>query len=650
MRPAFVRIWDCPGEKPPLQTPVAKGVAARSDRLAYTQIEWLIQCRPTIFNTGLLSRLGLNVAEKIHCGRGNFVGDCALRKWRQVLKRWSFLRRFRLLHLEFRNRYRGLPRWTVLKKTAVNEWSEAQAAAKGPKVLVATSVGAHMVANTLDSVLAVALTLRGARPHALLCDRALPACLACEMTWWPDQAHFIAYGPSRTLCGACFRPARSMWSSLGLPIQLIGAHVSEEERAAAWQLANATPATELDRLEHLGVRVGMHARAAALRYLAIGNFEVDPDSLPVRRRFLAAALIATTALDRLLVQERYDVCIAHHGLYVPQGLLVDLTRKHGVRLVTWNISYRSGSFVFSHDDTYHFTLIQEPTEAWETMPWPPALQRALDTYMRSRAVGSHDWVSYHDGTGGSLVELKETANIDPNKPTITAYTNVLWDAQVLYPSNAFPSMLDWLLETINYFERRPELQLVIRVHPAEVQNPVRSRETVVGELARLRPHLPSNVFVIPPTANADSYAIASQCNAAIIYGTKMGVELAYMGVPTIVAGESWVRNKGITLDATSRGEYFALLDRLPFDHGLDQDQKLRAARYAFHFFFRRTIPLEFLTIHKGAWPPFELDLADLRSLRRGGSAGLDIVCDGILSGTPFIYPAEDAITQGKSSH
>ena len=573
-----------------------------------------------------------------------------MRQLREFLKRQPLLRRLRLIHLELRNRYAGLPRWRVLNTGSAGEWNRARAAASGPKVLVASSIGAHMVANTLDSMLAVTLTLRGARVHGLLCDRVLPACLACEMTWWPDQEHFIAHGPSRTLCGACFRPARSMWSALGLPVQLIGRYLNEEERAAAWQLASATPEVELDKLEYLGVGIGMHARSAALRYLAIGNFECEPDALPVRRRFLAAALMATTALDRLFAQENYNICIAHHGLYVPQGLFVDLARKHKVRLVTWNISYRSGSFIFSHDDTYHFTLMQEPTDAWEALPWSPELQEALDAYMQSRASGSNDWISYHGGSGLSFAKLKETASIDFAKPIITAFTNVLWDAQVLYPSNAFPSMLDWLLETIRYFEKRQDLQLVICVHPAEMQNPVKSRETVVDELARLMPTLPSNVYVIPPTANADSYAIARQSNAAIIYGTKMGVELAYMGVPTIVAGESWARNKGITLDATSREDYFALLDRLPFIRGLDEQTKLRAARYAFHFFFRRTIPLEFLHIKKGAWPPFQLELENLQPLHPGGSAGLDIICDGILKGTPFIYPAETLIARSERSH
>ena len=339
--------------------------------------------------------------------------------------------------------------------------------------------------------------------------------------------------------------------------------------------------------------------------------------------------------------------MAHHGIYVPQGLLVDLARKHRVRLVTWNIAYRSGSFIFSHDDSYHFTLMDEPTSVWENLPWSPALQQALDAYMQSRAAGTMDWVSYHDGTGQSLAELKSEFGIDFAKPTVAAFTNVLWDAQVFYPSNAFPSMLDWLVETIRYFAKRQDLQLVIRVHPAEIKNPTKSRETVVGELARLMPHLPPNVFVIPPTSNANSYAIARASNAAIIYGTKMGVELAYMGVPTIVAGESWARNKGITLDADSREGYLALLDRLPFTERLDAATKLRAARYAFHFFFRRTIPLEFLRVRKNAWPPFNLAIETLDTLRPGRSLGLDIVCDGILKHRPFIYPAEAMIEVGE---
>jgi hypothetical protein len=568
---------------------------------------------------------------------------------REYLKRWPWGRRIRLLNLELRNRFLGLPNWAMLRKA--DTWSSALATARGPKVLVATSVGLHTAANSLDSVLAVALGMRGARVHSLLCDQILPACLACERGWYPDPAHFVAHGPAKSMCGACYRPADRMWDSVGVTGKRLGKYLTDQDRRAAWRLAATIPASEIDNMEHMGVRVGMHARSGTLRYFASGTLEKEPDAEPVRRRYLAAALMATKALDKLLREERYDVCVAHHGLYIPQGLLVDLCRQHDVRLVTWNIAYRAGSFIFSHDDTYHFTLMNEAVSSWESLSWGPGQQQALDGYMRARATGAMDWVSYQDGTGQSIDWLTDQLGITFDKPTVSAFTNVLWDAQVFYQSNAFPSMLDWLFETVRYFAQRSDIQLVIRVHPAEIQNAVKSRQTVVAELARAFVTLPPNVLVIPPDVRVNSYALAKRSNAAIIYGTKMGIELAYLGIPTIVAGESWARNKGFTLDATSRADYLALLDRLPLSHGLDEAALQRAARYAFHFFFRRTIPLEFLTVKKGAWPPFRVALDSVEPLLPGRSRGLDVICDGILEGTPFIYPAEDILAHaGELSH
>jgi hypothetical protein len=126
----------------------------------------------------------------------------------------------------------------------------------------------------------------------------------------------------------------------------------------------------------------------------------------------------------------------------------------------------------------------------------------------------------------------------------------------------------------------------------------------------------------------------SLCNAAIIYGTKMGVELSSVGIPVVVAGEAWVRNKGITFDASSRDEYFAILGRLPFAEGLGPAQLARARRYAYHFFFNRMIPLDFIE-PKAGFPIYRLELDRLQQLLPGDT-GLDTICNGILGRTPFV--------------
>ena len=77
----------------------------------------------------------------------------------------------------------------------------------------------------------------------------------------------------------------------------------------------------------------------------------------------------------------------------------------------------------------------------------------------------------------------------------------------------------------------------------------------------------------------------------MIYGTKTGVELTSLGIPVIVAGEAWIRNKGLT---TRRGLGGGLLPdsgRLPFRARMPESVQ-RARKYAYHFFFRRMIPID----------------------------------------------------------
>jgi hypothetical protein len=153
------------------------------------------------------------------------------------------------------------------------------------------------------------------------------------------------------------------------------------------------------------------------------------------------------------------------------------------------------------------------------------------------------------------------------------------------------------------------------------------------------PTLSDNIFVIPPESGMSSYAAMSLCNAAIIYGTKMGMELTSVGLPVVVAGEAWIRNKGITLDASTPEDYFRILDGLPFEKRMGPELLARARRYAYHFFFNRMLPLPFIE-PKAGYPLFRLKLNRLEELLPGKSRGLDTICGGILAGTPFVLSGE----------
>jgi hypothetical protein len=502
-------------------------------------------------------------------------------------------------------------------------------------VLMATSVGSYAHAVSLESALAAALTFRGCDVHVLLCDSALPACAECEASLYPNIAKFAATGPGRDLCRDCRWPAERVYKQLGVTIHRYSDYLTAAERIEAARLGRDVPFADIETFRHDGIGVGEHAYAGALRFFATGSLDDEPQAEAVLRRYLEAALLTAFAVRRMLRAERFASAVFTHGIYVPWGVLGEVSRAEGVRVSTWSVAYRKRRFIFSHDDTYHHTLMSEPCEQWESAVLSRDQEQELMHYLASRREGLFDWIVFHRPGRQDPKDIAPQLGLDPSKPVIGLLTNVTWDAQLHYPANAFPNMLEWLVQTCKYFGKRPDLQLLIRVHPAEISGFPPSRQPILGELRKRMPVLPPNIFVVPPESGLSSYSLMALCDSAIIYGTKMGVELTSVGLPVIVAGEAWIRNKGLTCDASTAEEYTALLDRLPFGAPLTETQIARARRYAYHFFFNRMIPLPFIEPNTST-PIYRLQLKSLRQLLPGESEGLDAICRGILERVPFV--------------
>lgn len=556
------------------------------------------------------------------------------RSIRRLPRLW---RASRLARRWYHARANAYPDWRTLIGAESGFWQSARGAAEGgPRVLMATAIGSYTHAITLESALAAALTFRGAEVHALLCDGSMTACAECDASLYPNMARFVRHGPAKDLCRDCLWPAERVYADLGLKVHRYGEWLTAEDRAEARHVAATIPGEAVAGYVRDGLAIGEHAHAGALRFFATGSLEDEPQAGPVLRRYLEAALLTAFATRRLLRAVQFSSAVFTHGIYVPWGIVCEVARQEQVPVSTWNVAYRKRRFIFSHDDTYHHTLMTESPAHWEHATLEPAQERELMQYLSSRRDGRFDWIVFHRPSTKDVRETAGLVGIDPSRPVIGLLTNVSWDAQLHYPANAFDSMLEWLVQTCRYFAGRSDLQLLIRVHPAEISGFPPSRQPILHELRKHVPTLPPNILVVPPESGLSTYALMSLCNSAIIYGTKMGVELTSMGIPVIVAGEAWIRNKGLTHDARSPEEYFRLLDQLPFPNRLGADQLARARRYAYHFFFNRMIPLPFIE-PKAGYPIFRLKLEALRHLLPGESRGLDTICEGILRREPFVF-------------
>ena len=159
-------------------------------------------------------------------------------------------------------------------------------------------------------------------------------------------------------------------------------------------------------------------------------------------------------------------------------------------------------------------MLAEPTSAWANLPLSEQQEAKLARYLGDRATGAQDWIAFHRPDTGASNRLIANLGLDPDKPTVTMLTSVIWDAQLHYRQRAFKSQVEWALQTVRHFARRSDVQLAIRVHPAEERGSLPSRQPIAAEIEAAFPQLPPNIVIIRPNDRVSTYALAEASDAA----------------------------------------------------------------------------------------------------------------------------------------
>ncbi|MBA2112900.1 hypothetical protein [Bremerella alba] len=516
----------------------------------------------------------------------------------------------------------------------------------GTRVLFATSWGSTEQCLVLESILAMALRMRGENPFMLRCDQTLPACE------WNPNAKFVepyedvesnnAAAARPEICIKCAHDSRQGYDPLPIETCAFSDYSKPEDLSRILKIVDQIPFEEHRDFNYLGIAVGEHAYSTTVRTQRRGTLIDNPETRALSRRYLAASMMVVDLMERLIEDVKPERVVAIHGVYVTHGTICEVARKHNIPVVVYGTPLRKNSIWLSHKDTYHRTLISEPKHLWENLALTPARRARMNEYIAGKRLGGREYAAYYKDSIDSPDAIRQELGLRSDLPVVSLFTNVLWDAQLYYQYNAFDNMLDWLNRTITYFGERGDVQLVIRIHPAEAnggRGSLPTNQPILAEIEREFSQLPANVKIIPPESKMNSYTLAEMSSAALIYGARMGVEIAMLGVPLIVAGETFNRGKGYSHDVESAEEYFELLDRVTELPSRVPDSIGLATKYAYHYFFKLMMDFPLYGVSdefqvSGA----RLAFKTLDELKVGKCASLDTICNGISDGeTPFLH-------------
>lgn len=520
---------------------------------------------------------------------------------------------------------------------------------KNSHILFVTGYGVGTHFLTVEPIVAMALYARGNKISSLYCNKSLPSCeFSMVGNDKPKALSEIRYGlTDKVICSRCNTCADNIKTTYGfLPIELHGLdkYLSEEDYKTADELSRKVKFNDFRDFSYDGVKVGEEAFASILRATFMGEVQDSPLNRYLVQRYVLSGILTSMGYERAYKDIKPDRIVCIHGIYQTHGLAVKIANKLSIPvIVLGGGGIRKDTAVVCHNETYHRQLVNEDNSVWQQFSVSEEEKKKTFEYAikkRSNGGGA-DYLSYHPNPIEDVEYLYKECNIDSSRKIVSLYTNVIWDAQIIYEGNSFKDIFDWIETSIIELGKNNNIWVVTRIHPAESKGGNPTKQPMLAEIKKRFKNLPNNVRIITPESDLSSYTLANESIANIIYGTKMGLEIALMKKPLIVCGETFSRNKGYGLDVSSKEEYIDLCKNI-HNYQVDVDEKLNIAlQYAHYFYFRKMIDLPIETNVAGkAGSGKKLKFNSLEDLSQGKDEGIDTICNGIMNLKPFYIGAK----------
>ena len=283
-----------------------------------------------------------------------------------------------------------------------------------------------------------------------------------------------------------------------------------------------------------------------------------------------------------------DIVLIPNGLILEMGIVFRVARYLNIPAVTFEFNDQreqiwlaQNTSIMRQDTDY---LVRErcslpmTDEMYERLADLENARRGARVWGKSKRL----W-QYVSAQGAE--QTRKALGLD-ERPVVLLAANVLGDSLTLGRNVFAESMSEWITKTVQYFAKRTDVQLVVRIHPGERIVPqAKSMGTVVGEAL---PEIPSHIHLIGALDNVNTYDLIEIADLGLAYTTTVGVETAMNGIPVISCGDTHYRGRGFTIDPNSWDEYFSTLEQVLSDlpaHRLTEEQTAKAWNYAYRFFF-----------------------------------------------------------------
>lgn len=525
-----------------------------------------------------------------------------------------------------------------------------------------------------EAYLARALAECGHTISYLTCGKAQTYCA-------PMTARRLAPGcttaESARICADCKAGANAIARIFRFPVDELVHYLSEEDFARFEAMAAEAVARKSLATEYLGVEVG---RIALYEFtLAHKKMSTDLNELQWKEYhfYLVNAMRTLQGFARYLEKARPETILTFSPQYSNINSAMQYAISQGVKVLFiesgTNLAHRLGTMRV-WDWKVH-KLVNPALTYWNKSELNPVTSYSaskVTEHFEQLLSGQHFAVFSTPYAGSSGV--RQRWNIKPQQKILLmtlssydeAYAALLIDG---FPykkvfSDVFRTQAEWVKATLEWMRKRPDLFLVIRVHPRDFPN---KRETLRSEqsymLEGLLEHVPANVHVNWPAEGVSLYELLEDTDTVLTGWSVTAMEALALGIP-VVTYDANLPSYPLDIQYTGRSdtEYFANIDRALAD-GWRLDNVINGFRWLAYNFVTCTVTvtrdfgafelgsqsplLRFWSRVKGRLPALGCSLDLLKW--RAALSDVRIVSAMLEQGHDAIPPARNAIEKAHAS-
>lgn len=403
------------------------------------------------------------------------------------------------------------------------------------------------------------------------------------------------------VCGECESRAGILREAFGFRGPELDDLVGPAEKAAVEQALAGLKRGEIPALELEGVPVAKFA----LYQLMLRRKRIDLEFSDAEWEDylveLRNTLYAGHATIRLLDAERPDRVLVYNALYSVNRVCCKLAERRGITHYYMhaggNLANRLQTLLLGRGDT--FTFMPHVVSQWPRFADTPCTPRLLslvtDHYIelvRGRSV------FVYSSPGSGAADLRQQFGVGSEQRLLVA-AMAGYDEEVAaemvgarkhHTPPLFTSQFEWIRALLEFVQGRPDLFLLIRVHPREFPN---RRERVKSQHARLLEEalrdLPPNARVNWPDDGVSMYDLANEADAVLTSWSSVGKEMCLLGLPVVLSSRELVfYPPELAYVGTTREQYFHAIEEA-LAAGWNAERARAAFRWAALEFIRATI-------------------------------------------------------------